>query len=760
MTKNYKKRLFFLIIIPYLIVFLLPSSICGFIFRQYTNKIQESSEQSSQAVVDNIVQNVNNLMDDLEKSLQSLSLQTSHIQDKTSKSKSSFFLNYDQLQLQMFLKARSNPILQTCYIFLFDENKIITPFQGGSTLSDFYDSNFSYMDMELDQFKEYFTNSYLNHELLPYTIINRNGNTGNSMLMSQSLPGNSYQKPTGVILFVLDFDYIKKLMADSLPDNSMAVLQCKIKGKQTQITSKSVGNFDPEWVRHFVTAKNLSDGVNYHQKYLINQKSADNYGITALIIQPANSALSAVKSFTMIIVFQLAAVILIAFFIMYRNAKCNINSVETIINTFSSVNLNESEMRNVYEYIQSAAAKTISQNQFLKDYIDRQKSILEEAFLRKLIHGDYLYESDIILDMEELSLSLNYKYYVAILCTLKLPIKDSPSIALNLSLQTKQTLRTHLTEVFNEDAFIIDYDLSSLVILVGTNLDQADVQNQIDSTFSCIKPLVPICYYADNFVRSLYDIPRSYKEARYIQNNISAPPESVSWYMNLYENNILYNYQYNLYAEQNLINQIMVGSTYNVEHLLDEIYTNCIGPSPVAPKLLRCLSYDFYRLANHVLSLKKEETEDEYIKLNQLFDSILPDDSATFFTYFDFIKQVCINISESNKKDNGNKNDSVINNVLTYISENYTDLQLCVSNIAEHCGISTKYLSQIFKEQRHENISDHIEKLRIEKACKLLKATSLTINDISEQVGYTNPHTFRAAFKRCMYITPRDYREM
>lgn len=760
MTKNIKKRFIFFMIIPYIIVFLLPTTICGFIFHQYVNKIQENSEQSSQAVVGNIVQNVNNLFDDLEKNLQTLSLQASHIQGKAWNSNSSFSLIYDQLQLQMFLKQRSNPILETCYIILFDENKIISPFQGGSDLNDFYGFYFNYMDMSLEQFKNNFTKSYSSKEMLPYTNIKRNGNYTSSMLMVQSLPGNSYQKPIGVILFVLNFDYIKKLMEDSLPDNSMAVLQCDINGKNTLITSKSTGSFDPALAKYYDTAASFPDGISYHQNYLISQQSAEEYGTTALMIQPATIALSAVRSFTMIIFLQLAAIACIVCYIIYRNTKSNINSVETIMDTFSSVNLNKTKMRNVFDYIRIAAAETINQNQLLQDHIDRQRNIMIEAFLRKLINGDYLYESDIILDMDELSISLNYEHYIALLCMLKLPKADSPSITADLSFQCKRILCAHINEKFKNDVYIVDYDLSSLVILIGSNLDTIDIRNQIDSTFTGVRLPVPLYNYAGDFVQTLYDISRSYKEARYVQNNVSTPSESVSWYMNLYDSHVLYNYQFNLYEENNLISQIMVGNIYNVERLLDEIYSNCMEQTNVSPKLVRCLSYDLYRLANHVLSLKKDDICNEYIELNQLFDTILLDDLTTFSSYFEFIKKICIDISESNKKEKCTKNNLVIDNVIAYVNENYSDIQLCVSNIAQHCGISTKYLSQIFKEQRRENISDYIEKLRIEKACEFLKGTSLSINDISEKIGYANPHTFRAAFKRCMYITPKEYREM
>lgn len=54
---------------------------------------------------------------------------------------------------------------------------------------------------------------------------------------------------------------------------------------------------------------------------------------------------------------------------------------------------------------------------------------------------------------------------------------------------------------------------------------------------------------------------------------------------------------------------------------------------------------------------------------------------------------------------------------------------------------------------------DFLVKLRVEKACRLLSASDMAVQDIALQVGYANAISFGRVFKRIMGVTPGDYRK-
>ena len=93
-----------------------------------------------------------------------------------------------------------------------------------------------------------------------------------------------------------------------------------------------------------------------------------------------------------------------------------------------------------------------------------------------------------------------------------------------------------------------------------------------------------------------------------------------------------------------------------------------------------------------------------------------------------------------------------------YLEEHYSDSMLSISSMAEEFGFSESYFSVLFKDTLGEPYSVYLEKLRLTKAGDLLCSTALSIEDISQMVGYNNSTTFRRAFKRVKGLSPQQFR--
>lgn len=100
----------------------------------------------------------------------------------------------------------------------------------------------------------------------------------------------------------------------------------------------------------------------------------------------------------------------------------------------------------------------------------------------------------------------------------------------------------------------------------------------------------------------------------------------------------------------------------------------------------------------------------------------------------------------------------IINSIVNYIDEFYTQ-NIGVSTIADYINISPNYCGAIFKEQKDEKINEYINKVRIEKACELIKNTDYSISDISNMVGYVSNGYFTKLFKKQIGYTPSEYRD-
>ena len=93
-----------------------------------------------------------------------------------------------------------------------------------------------------------------------------------------------------------------------------------------------------------------------------------------------------------------------------------------------------------------------------------------------------------------------------------------------------------------------------------------------------------------------------------------------------------------------------------------------------------------------------------------------------------------------------------------FIWENYTK-KISLREIAEVSGLSAPYFSTIFKEEMGENLSNYLNRLRVEKAAVMLVTTNLPINEIAVTCGFEDQSWFSKIFKNNTGLTPVKYRE-
>ena len=93
-----------------------------------------------------------------------------------------------------------------------------------------------------------------------------------------------------------------------------------------------------------------------------------------------------------------------------------------------------------------------------------------------------------------------------------------------------------------------------------------------------------------------------------------------------------------------------------------------------------------------------------------------------------------------------------------YIWDNYTR-KISLREIAKASGLSAPYFSTIFKEEMGENLSDYLNRLRIEKAAALLLTTNMSIGEIAKTCGFEDQSWFSKIFKNNTGYTPGKYRD-
>ena len=96
------------------------------------------------------------------------------------------------------------------------------------------------------------------------------------------------------------------------------------------------------------------------------------------------------------------------------------------------------------------------------------------------------------------------------------------------------------------------------------------------------------------------------------------------------------------------------------------------------------------------------------------------------------------------------------------IQKKYKDKNYSAKQLAADLGTNTRYISAVMNVRFHMNYTSFVNKYRIEEAMSILvdkRYQDLSIEEVSDMVGFSNRQSFYASFYKIMGITPKDYRQ-
>ncbi len=84
---------------------------------------------------------------------------------------------------------------------------------------------------------------------------------------------------------------------------------------------------------------------------------------------------------------------------------------------------------------------------------------------------------------------------------------------------------------------------------------------------------------------------------------------------------------------------------------------------------------------------------------------------------------------------------------------------ITLEEMAQKLNITPEYLSTQFRQEVGETFSSYVRNYRIAKAKELLLGTNLKLQQIAQQVGYTDAKYFSQVFKKTTGMLPAEYRQ-
>ena len=98
--------------------------------------------------------------------------------------------------------------------------------------------------------------------------------------------------------------------------------------------------------------------------------------------------------------------------------------------------------------------------------------------------------------------------------------------------------------------------------------------------------------------------------------------------------------------------------------------------------------------------------------------------------------------------------------VMRYVQGHFAE-NINLTSVAMHFGYSANYFSRYFKQKTGVNFISYLNRVKIEEACRLLRADEkISVREIARRCGYNSPQQFIATFEKLVGMTPGAFQKM
>lgn len=391
----------------------------------------------------------------------------------------------------------------------------------------------------------------------------------------------------------------------------------------------------------------------------------------------------------------------------------------------------------------------------------KNRILIQSKIIEKLIMGNEI-EEESRKEIEEYGLQMDYlEYRVAIV---EIDIYSDLYNA-NEDKIKKGEMKSFV--IYNiSDEIIKKYNAGEVckgdnnkgLILLWTNHSR-EFEDKINLIFKEIQEEVfkvlklTITISVGEIVYSLSDLHKSYKDA-----------EQLLLYRYLWDENQIFdreklknklNGSVNL---DNVIDKVILGIKLNekkqieekiieIQELLKNAYIRknkiCLYLFEIVSQA--CDLLRTYNLTDDFIYRKKEEVITRITESRSLREAMLILKEFCYMSCDEMYKQ---------RDSDGNKQAML---ALDYIEKHYGDFDLNLNVICSYVCVSISHFSTIFKNYTGDTFMEVLMRTRMQKAKELLENTSLKNYEISEKVGFRDPHYFSIAFKKATGKSPKEY---
>ncbi len=213
-------------------------------------------------------------------------------------------------------------------------------------------------------------------------------------------------------------------------------------------------------------------------------------------------------------------------------------------------------------------------------------------------------------------------------------------------------------------------------------------------------------------------------------------------------------YEYPESKEKQLIECVTHGKASEAEELYQSIITQTY-PYPVV--IYNMVISRLVFMINNVVNLIMKNSSIHSLTSSILLTNLLQEFN-TVEERSDKFHELFVQIQKDLENKKSDKRNQIITDINLQIHNEYQNPMLSIEMMADQVGMSTAYICRIYKQYTGNTINETLLNKRMEQARYLLEESTLSVNIISEKVGFTNSSYFYRAFKKVNGVTPNEFR--
>jgi two-component system response regulator YesN len=743
-----KRSLFYKYLLSYLLIGIIPVIVLGCIL--YINSVGHFQKEIASFHISKLKQAQLD-MDNSISTLQKIALQISMDSKLSSYSISEAYRAMDTTA-QIKKYKEGNPLIRE--IFLYYRNIDMMHTSSGSFSTDSFKQ---YMFNDFGWHKLYFL-----HQLDVANTLSIESSVsedeqggfagGNTIAMFVPIPLYS-STPTGVVAFALEAsiltDTVKQVVGNSKSDTFIL----DEAGKFLTVDNQSIQISQEQLID--LTRSNQTPGIydfTYRgtpYSYLVERSEKTRWSLISIV--PKNELFHSVnnlRNFMIVILVVIAVIAVLGAVYLSRRNYAPIRKLMFNISTLARPGESLEQPSGEWEVIQHTMDRTLESNRQLASKLDEQGPLIKELWYSRLLDGTPLEEEE-TQEVKRLAGWKGSKFVVAYIHfrgNNELDPSSKEALASKYETLTFAGGQGVGVELHQEDAIAFIVSLEN--VMEGKRmLAQKIIElNELAGLRYLVQPIVGI----GGIYNRLSDIHRSFIEAKGVIQYFPHQDGARAIFFDEYFTIAQDQFWYPLEEQVRLSQCLLHGDAKLAEESIRQLFAK-IAIMDQSLEMVRCIYYDIINIViKTVNQLHAKDLQEDIRKLLQ-FQTIEQLENRLLA----LSRKLCDHALLTKSM----KNETIISQIVAYIDEYFCDAALSLDAVAEHFGMTTSYLSKIFKQETNLTFTEHLKQLRLKAFKKGLVESERSIKELVVEIGYWDVPSFSRMFKQAEGITPGDYRK-